>query len=73
MTRQEINYKISELRDQWDWNDQCIYLEDCRKAKDWHLDTNWPTLLRELPAPELFRYMHVEEAVCLARLKWKER
>ena len=53
----------------------------------WYSDINWPTLLRELPFPELFK-THIGwkcfvaqsfrgtgespgEAVCIAWLKWK--
>ena len=54
---------------------------------NWHSDANWPTLLQELPFPELFK-THIGwkcfvaqsfrgtgespgEAVCIAWLKWK--
>lgn len=91
MTKQEINQKISILRNDYLQIDMSGgsngNFEDIPIPKDWHADANWPALLRELPAPELFRYVYttlgwmcdgfraatVEEAVCGAWLKWKTK
>jgi hypothetical protein len=53
-TREEINRKISELRSDWD------ILGTRLKAKSWHEDENWPTLLKEMPAG-LVRYVPEEK------------
>lgn len=63
---EEVNYKISELRDEWDHicngvdmarhpfigGNQCTICGVARSgkhvAKNWHEDTHWPTLLREI-------------------------
>lgn len=44
MTREEMNLRISSLRDEWQENGPVFKI-----PVDWHKDSNWPTLLRELP------------------------
>lgn len=70
MTKQEINWKISELRE--NLHNQMEHIEKCFMSTphwhgekqcwnqyeiDWHADANWPILLCEMPAPVL-DYFH---------------
>ena len=88
MTRDEINRKISEIRNEW------TLLNDGEWVPcDWGLPVNVLTLLKEMPAPYLwlnpdtswtlefelpageFDFVNatsVEAAICEAWLKWKK-
>jgi hypothetical protein len=58
MTRDEINRKISFLRNEWAGVEMSGgtngAFEDITIPKDWHADVNWPTLFREMPLPSLW-------------------
>jgi hypothetical protein len=57
-TVDEINRKISELRNDWEVPPSEAGPVHQGREWDWHDDMNWPTLLREMPAFNLMKLSH---------------
>ncbi len=70
------------------WFNESLYRAKFKLKENqlWLADAHWPTLLRELPTPELFQYTYskewrcngvqaatINEAVCRAWIKWKTK
>ena len=62
----ENTYFTDAAADQW--RKQYPTGMNVQRITDWHSDSNWPTLLRELISSG-----DIGEKVCLAWLKWKEQ